>query len=245
MWSGRASCRKRAVGPTPGRRKEAGVRGPTVLPPALRPPRGWCSGPRWGALGGRPCHRVSASTQVKSERGGNSRKWCRRRGIEEHRLYEMANLRRQFKVRLRAAPAGRTGRPGGGGGRVSAPEHTPEHRVSGPSPCAPHLPRHPGPGEWVAIQEGSQGRSAGPAALCRILGSSRALWGRGRALGGSAGQWLEPLRLNPVSQRQIPALPSAGHGTRASGCGPSGPRLRPETGKVSTRLRGPRGASGS
>ncbi|XP_006868300.1 PREDICTED: probable ATP-dependent RNA helicase DHX34 [Chrysochloris asiatica] len=35
--------------------------------------------------------------QVKSERSRNSRKWCRRRGIEEHRLYEMANLRRQFK----------------------------------------------------------------------------------------------------------------------------------------------------
>lgn len=39
--------------------------------------------------------------QVKSERSGNSRKWCRRRGVEEHRLYEMANLRRQFKVRTR------------------------------------------------------------------------------------------------------------------------------------------------
>lgn len=39
--------------------------------------------------------------QVKSERSGNSRKWCRRRGVEEHRLYEMANLRRQFKVKTR------------------------------------------------------------------------------------------------------------------------------------------------
>nr|KAF6281853.1 DExH-box helicase 34 [Pipistrellus kuhlii] len=38
--------------------------------------------------------------QVKSERSSNSRKWCRRRGIEEHRLYEMANLRRQFKELL-------------------------------------------------------------------------------------------------------------------------------------------------
>lgn len=38
--------------------------------------------------------------QVKSERGRNSRKWCRHRGIEEHRLYEMANLRRQFKELL-------------------------------------------------------------------------------------------------------------------------------------------------
>ncbi|KAB0398430.1 hypothetical protein E2I00_014818, partial [Balaenoptera physalus] len=36
---------------------------------------------------------------VKSERSRNSRRWCRHRGIEEHRLYEMANLRRQFKVR--------------------------------------------------------------------------------------------------------------------------------------------------
>ncbi|NXP03972.1 DHX34 helicase, partial [Thinocorus orbignyianus] len=39
--------------------------------------------------------------QVKSERGGNSRKWCRRRGLEEHRLYEAANLRRQFQELLR------------------------------------------------------------------------------------------------------------------------------------------------
>ncbi|NXD87993.1 DHX34 helicase, partial [Halcyon senegalensis] len=39
--------------------------------------------------------------QVKSERGGNSRRWCRRRGLEEHRLYEAANLRRQFQELLR------------------------------------------------------------------------------------------------------------------------------------------------
>ncbi|XP_057568770.1 probable ATP-dependent RNA helicase DHX34 isoform X2 [Hippopotamus amphibius kiboko] len=38
--------------------------------------------------------------QVKSERSRNSRKWCRHRGVEEHRLYEMANLRRQFKELL-------------------------------------------------------------------------------------------------------------------------------------------------
>lgn len=42
----------------------------------------------------------NAWVQVKSERSRNSRKWCRRRGIEEHRLYEMANLRRQFKELL-------------------------------------------------------------------------------------------------------------------------------------------------
>ncbi|XP_074786910.1 putative ATP-dependent RNA helicase DHX34 isoform X2 [Athene noctua] len=39
--------------------------------------------------------------QVKSERSSNSRKWCRRRGLEEHRLYEAANLRRQFQELLR------------------------------------------------------------------------------------------------------------------------------------------------
>ncbi|XP_006142184.1 probable ATP-dependent RNA helicase DHX34 [Tupaia chinensis] len=42
----------------------------------------------------------NAWVQVKSERSRNSRKWCRRRGVEEHRLYEMANLRRQFKELL-------------------------------------------------------------------------------------------------------------------------------------------------
>ncbi|GAB1291595.1 Probable ATP-dependent RNA helicase DHX34 [Apodemus speciosus] len=42
----------------------------------------------------------NAWVQVKSERSGSSRKWCRRRGVEEHRLYEMANLRRQFKELL-------------------------------------------------------------------------------------------------------------------------------------------------
>ncbi|CAM5172692.1 unnamed protein product [Eretmochelys imbricata] len=39
--------------------------------------------------------------QVKSERAGSSRKWCRLRGLEEHRLYEAANLRRQFQALLR------------------------------------------------------------------------------------------------------------------------------------------------
>ncbi|KAM4642667.1 putative ATP-dependent RNA helicase DHX34 [Discoglossus pictus] len=38
--------------------------------------------------------------QVKSSRSTNSRKWCRRRGLEEQRLYEMTNLRRQFKELL-------------------------------------------------------------------------------------------------------------------------------------------------
>ncbi|KAJ8280280.1 hypothetical protein GJAV_G00052690 [Gymnothorax javanicus] len=40
--------------------------------------------------------------QVKAERGGGSRKWCRRRGLEEQRLYEMVNLRRQFKELLKS-----------------------------------------------------------------------------------------------------------------------------------------------
>ncbi|NWY63238.1 DHX34 helicase, partial [Chionis minor] len=39
--------------------------------------------------------------QVKSDRSGSSRKWCRRRGLEEHRFYEAANLRRQFQELLR------------------------------------------------------------------------------------------------------------------------------------------------
>ncbi|XP_070297858.1 probable ATP-dependent RNA helicase DHX34 [Salvelinus sp. IW2-2015] len=44
----------------------------------------------------------NAWVQVKGERGGASRKWCRRRGLEEQRLYEMVNLRRQFKELLRS-----------------------------------------------------------------------------------------------------------------------------------------------
>ncbi|XP_077141619.1 putative ATP-dependent RNA helicase DHX34 [Ranitomeya variabilis] len=39
--------------------------------------------------------------QIKSSRSSNSRKWCRRRGLEEQRLYEMTNLRRQFKGLLK------------------------------------------------------------------------------------------------------------------------------------------------
>ncbi|XP_075463161.1 putative ATP-dependent RNA helicase DHX34 isoform X3 [Ascaphus truei] len=40
--------------------------------------------------------------QVKSSRSSNSRKWCRRRGLEEQRLYEITNLRRQFKELLKS-----------------------------------------------------------------------------------------------------------------------------------------------
>lgn len=45
--------------------------------------------------------RLRCGRQVKSERAGSSRKWCRLRGLEEHRLYEAANLRRQFQVGVR------------------------------------------------------------------------------------------------------------------------------------------------
>ncbi|XP_049857625.1 probable ATP-dependent RNA helicase DHX34 isoform X1 [Schistocerca gregaria] len=38
--------------------------------------------------------------EVKAERGSNSRTWCRRRGLEEQRFYEMIKLRRQFKELL-------------------------------------------------------------------------------------------------------------------------------------------------
>ncbi|XP_073336152.1 probable ATP-dependent RNA helicase DHX34 [Pagrus major] len=44
----------------------------------------------------------NAWMEIKGERGGASRKWCRRRGLEEQRLYEMVNLRRQFKDLLRS-----------------------------------------------------------------------------------------------------------------------------------------------
>nr|XP_060639692.1 probable ATP-dependent RNA helicase DHX34 [Anolis sagrei ordinatus] len=42
-----------------------------------------------------------AWVQEKSGNRGGSRRWCRRRGLEEHRLYEAANLRRQFQELLR------------------------------------------------------------------------------------------------------------------------------------------------
>uniref|UniRef100_A0A8C5H3B2 RNA helicase n=1 Tax=Gouania willdenowi TaxID=441366 RepID=A0A8C5H3B2_GOUWI len=44
----------------------------------------------------------NAWVEVKKERGSGSRKWCRRRGLEEQRLYEMVNLRRQFKELLKS-----------------------------------------------------------------------------------------------------------------------------------------------
>ncbi|XP_037630176.1 probable ATP-dependent RNA helicase DHX34 [Sebastes umbrosus] len=71
----------------------------------------------------------NAWVEVKGERGGGSRKWCRRRGLEEQRLYEMVNLRRQFKDLLkshglleseRSAPSG--------GDRVQRRERLTERR---------------------------------------------------------------------------------------------------------------------
>ncbi len=41
--------------------------------------------------------------QVKAERSENSRKWCRKRGLEEQRFYEMTKLREQFKDLLEQA----------------------------------------------------------------------------------------------------------------------------------------------
>lgn len=80
--------------------------------------------------------------QVKSERGGNSRKWCRRRGVEEHRLYEMANLRRQFKVRTRAFPV--TGSP---------PHHRPTRGIVLGQPWQG--------GRSMNLEKGSQGKLMG------------------------------------------------------------------------------------
>ncbi|KAG1657328.1 putative ATP-dependent RNA helicase DHX34 [Nymphon striatum] len=39
--------------------------------------------------------------RIKADRHENSRKWCRKRGIEEQRLYELTKLRRQFKDLLK------------------------------------------------------------------------------------------------------------------------------------------------
>ncbi|XP_046892313.1 probable ATP-dependent RNA helicase DHX34 [Hypomesus transpacificus] len=58
----------------------------------------------------------NAWVQVKGERGDASRKWCRRRGLEQQRLYEMVNLRRQFKELLKSHGLldGERGAPSGG-----------------------------------------------------------------------------------------------------------------------------------
>ncbi len=41
--------------------------------------------------------------QIKADRSENSRKWCRKRGLEEQRFYEMTKLREQFKELLEQA----------------------------------------------------------------------------------------------------------------------------------------------
>ncbi|XP_007445092.3 probable ATP-dependent RNA helicase DHX34 [Python bivittatus] len=43
----------------------------------------------------------NAWVQEKAANCSGSHRWCRRRGLEEHRLYEAANLRRQFQELLR------------------------------------------------------------------------------------------------------------------------------------------------
>uniref|UniRef100_A0A8D0B4S7 DExH-box helicase 34 n=1 Tax=Salvator merianae TaxID=96440 RepID=A0A8D0B4S7_SALMN len=43
----------------------------------------------------------NAWVQEKSENRRGTARWCRRRGLEEHRLYEAANLRRQFRELLK------------------------------------------------------------------------------------------------------------------------------------------------
>lgn len=40
--------------------------------------------------------------QVKAE-GRGTRKWCKRRGLEEQRFYEMTKLKRQFKELLQVS----------------------------------------------------------------------------------------------------------------------------------------------
>nr|XP_057936337.1 probable ATP-dependent RNA helicase DHX34 [Doryrhamphus excisus] len=73
----------------------------------------------------------NAWVEVKGERGGGSRKWCRRRGLEEQRLYEMVNLRRQFKELLRSHGLLEGDDDGGaseGGDRQQRREHLKERR---------------------------------------------------------------------------------------------------------------------
>ena len=137
-----------------------------------------------------PDSALRTSAQVKSDRSTKSRRWCRREGIEEHRLYEMANLRRQFKVRCRRRGGGR-GRPGSG------PDHPPEHGLCPPLTVAgvpPHmrLPHH---------RRGWAGRSGrnppglpggggtGSLVPCRILMKSLAVWRQGAELATRAECW--------------------------------------------------------
>jgi len=43
------------------------------------------------------------NSQEYRSNGNNSRKWCRRRGLEEQRFYEMIKLRAQFKELLQVS----------------------------------------------------------------------------------------------------------------------------------------------
>ena len=45
-----------------------------------------------------PMHTHTTSSQIKSEGGGSSSyRWCKGRGLEQQRFYEMAKLRQQFQ----------------------------------------------------------------------------------------------------------------------------------------------------
>ncbi|CAL8351940.1 unnamed protein product [Lota lota] len=70
----------------------------------------------------------NAWVEVKGERGGGSRKWCRRRGLEEQRLYEMVNLRRQFKELLKSHGLLESAAPPAAGERGQRRERLTERR---------------------------------------------------------------------------------------------------------------------
>ncbi|OWK16074.1 DHX34 [Cervus elaphus hippelaphus] len=121
--------------------------------------------------------------QVKSERGRNSRKWCRHRGIEEHRLYEMANLRRQFKT-ITAAPS----LPGLFGNSTPSPHPTKggyavtDFLTYNCLTLSPGMQFQKGPASPEDFWEGEAG--AGPGCLCLPscpsslhLGVRSPLWG--------------------------------------------------------------------
>ena len=53
-----------------------------------------------------PMHTHTTSSQIKSEGGGSSSyRWCKGRGLEQQRFYEMAKLRQQFQEILQVLTA--------------------------------------------------------------------------------------------------------------------------------------------
>ena len=55
-----------------------------------------------------------AVLKVKTEKGGASHQWCRRRGLEQQRFYEMTKLRDQFQEILQVGRGGEEGGEGQG-----------------------------------------------------------------------------------------------------------------------------------